>query len=426
MDTEKIISLSNEYASDEVADGILRVALDVGEGLLKSGGEIRRVETTIEKICSAYGAAHVEVFSIQSLILASVRMPDGGYSSQTRRIADVQNHMLCLEAFNALSRRICAETPDIATVDEEIERIKKKRRYPIYASLLGCVFAAGGFAILFGGSPRDALAAALIGLVIGLLDRTEIFNFNKLAKTLFLSFLSGMLTCLSVIVGIGQSMDMIAIGTIMLLIPGLSLGNAMRDLLCGDTLTGTLKTVQACITAIMIATGYALAILLLGRFCPVREPFSAGILTEVILKLSAAFLGTVGFALMFKTAFRRLWIAGLGGIITYAIFEITVYFGSAPLVAALFAALFMHLAAEICAKLFRAPAILFFLCFAIPIVPGGSLYYAMYNMLSYNSSAALHYLGNTAQILLGMVLGICLSSVLLSIFEKISLACKKK
>ena len=83
------------------------------------------------------------------------------------------------------------------------------------------------------------------------------------------------------------------------------------------------------------------------------------------------------------------------------------------------------MAAEICAKLFRAPAILFFLCFAIPIVPGGSLYYAMSNMLSGNNAAAVYYLGNTGQILLGMVLGICLSSVLLGIIEKIFAVVKK-
>ena len=99
-------------SSDSFADNTLRIALDIGEGLLRSGAEVRRVEYAIEKICHAYGAAHVEVFSINSLIIASVRMPDGSYSSQSRRILNVSNHLLCLERYNALSRKICAETPD--------------------------------------------------------------------------------------------------------------------------------------------------------------------------------------------------------------------------------------------------------------------------------------------------------------------------
>ena len=58
------------------ADDLLRLALDVGEGMLKNGGEISRVEDTIERICRAYGAVHVEVFTIISVIHASVRMAD--------------------------------------------------------------------------------------------------------------------------------------------------------------------------------------------------------------------------------------------------------------------------------------------------------------------------------------------------------------
>ena len=113
---EKTAIASYTVSSEGVADNVLRIALDIGEGLLKSGGEVRRVEFAIEKICHAYGAAYVEVFSIHSLIIASVRMPDGSYSSQTRRILNVSNHLLCLERYNSLSRRICAETPDFSEV----------------------------------------------------------------------------------------------------------------------------------------------------------------------------------------------------------------------------------------------------------------------------------------------------------------------
>ena len=56
---------------------LLCLALDIGEGMLKNGAEVSRVEDTIERICKAYGAVHVEVFSIISYIHAALRMPDG-------------------------------------------------------------------------------------------------------------------------------------------------------------------------------------------------------------------------------------------------------------------------------------------------------------------------------------------------------------
>ena len=165
--------ITSTACSDSFADNTLRIALDIGEGLLRSGAEVRRVEYAIEKICHAYGAAHVEVFSINSLIIASVRMPDGSYSSQSRRILNVSNHLLCLERYNSLSRRICAETPDFDEIDDAIREIKKKAKYPFWLILIGNIIAASAFAILFGGSLRDALATGIVAIFIALLFQLE-------------------------------------------------------------------------------------------------------------------------------------------------------------------------------------------------------------------------------------------------------------
>ncbi len=246
------------------ADNVLRIALDIGEGLLKNGADVHRVEVAIEKVCRTYGAAHIDVFSIHSLILVAIYMPDGTHSTQSRRIFDIANNLTKLELYNALSRKISEEKPGIDEVDKQIREIKHDRVYPFYLIMLGYILAAGSFAVFFGGTLRDGICAALIAVVMYLLDEVKIDYFNKMAKTTLVSFVSGILACLSVKIGLGDNLDMIIIGTIMILIPGLSLGNAMRDLLGGDTLAGTLKIVQAIIIAVMIAIGYALAILLLG------------------------------------------------------------------------------------------------------------------------------------------------------------------
>ena len=68
------------------SDRLLCLALDVGEGMLKSGAKIHRVEESICMICAAYGAAHVEAFAITSLIVASPRLENGEYSVQIRRV----------------------------------------------------------------------------------------------------------------------------------------------------------------------------------------------------------------------------------------------------------------------------------------------------------------------------------------------------
>lgn len=409
---EKTLVDSHTAVDQGFADNVLRIAMDVGEGLLRSGAEIRRVELAVERICNTYGAAHIEVFSIHSLIIASLRMPDGSYSSQTRRIMNVSNHLLCLERYNELLRSICATKPDFDEIDRRIKDIKAKSKYPFALTVLGNMLAAGGFAVLFGGSLRDAGAAALIAIVISFLSLIHTKYFNDTTKTLLLSVASGMLTCLSIIVGIGENIDMVAIGTIMLMIPGLWLGNATRDLLYGDTLAGTVKTVHAFITAIMIAVGYAISFFLLGEYCPAYvggAPFGES--GALIAGALSSLVGTVGFALMFKLSPKKIWITGLCGVVTYVLYEATLRLGANELIAAFVASLFLAVFSEILARAFKTPTNVFLFTGCIPIVPGGSLYYTMYNLLSLNLEKAFEYLKITGQIVFGVALGLSLASV---------------
>jgi uncharacterized membrane protein YjjP (DUF1212 family) len=64
--------------------------------------------------------------------------------------------------------------------------------------------------------------------------------------------------------GIGQDVNKIIIGNIMLLIPGISLTNSLRDMICGDIMTGMLRFFDAVLVAAAIAAGYILAAQLLG------------------------------------------------------------------------------------------------------------------------------------------------------------------
>jgi uncharacterized membrane protein YjjP (DUF1212 family) len=65
-------------------------------------------------------------------------------------------------------------------------------------------------------------------------------------------------------VGIGQHIDMVMIGSIMLLIPGISLMNSLRDMMCGDIITGILRLAEALMMAVAIAAGFGIAIMMLG------------------------------------------------------------------------------------------------------------------------------------------------------------------
>ena len=249
---------------DNYTEYLLCLALDIGEGMLKAGAEISRVEDTIERICRAYGAIHVEVFSIISFVNAAIRMPDGSYSSQLRRVRSTNNNLDRLEKLNSLSREICATTPDLDTFDAKIHEIKKNASYPVWVKVAASAFAVGSFSIFFGGKAIDALVASFIGVLISVVDNYSSSKINSMAKTVVSAFVASMIAGLSVLLNLGTNSDTVIIGAIMILVPGIAFGTALRDLLYGDLLAGSLKTLNAFLGALMIAFGYMLAASIMG------------------------------------------------------------------------------------------------------------------------------------------------------------------
>ena len=134
-----------EIYKDDFTEYLLCLALDVGAGMLKNGAEVSRVEDTIERICHAYGAVHVEVFTIIYVINAAIRMPDGSYSSQLRRVKQTSTNLDTLEGLNALSRKICREKPSLEEFDSMLHELKNKRAYPKWVNILASSVSTGAF-----------------------------------------------------------------------------------------------------------------------------------------------------------------------------------------------------------------------------------------------------------------------------------------
>lgn len=61
--------------------------------------------------------------------------------------------------------------------------------------------------------------------------------------------------------GLCDNSDKVMIGTIMLLIPGIAFTNGLRDLIGGETISGSLRLLEAVIQASAIAIGFALAVI---------------------------------------------------------------------------------------------------------------------------------------------------------------------
>lgn len=246
-------------------DKTLSLALDIGEHMLISGGEVSRVENTILRICSACNFKRADVFCITSVIIVGIENEDGTHITQTRRIYNHETDMLKLERLNLLSRHICENHPESDEINRELKSILAPKKRIRISVLIGYIITATALCINFGGHIYDGIVSGIIAVAMYFINTYfKLKSVNIIIYTVLCSIISGSLAILFINLGFGIHTDKIMIGNVMLLIPGISTINSVRDLLCGDIMSGLLRLIAAVLIAVSIACGFAIPILLWG------------------------------------------------------------------------------------------------------------------------------------------------------------------
>ena len=102
----------------------------------------------------------------------------------------------------------------------------------------------------------------------------------------------------------------------------------------------------------------------------------------MIIQVISAFVGSIGFAIFFKMKGKQIPFAGLGGAVTWAVYLAVQTQFEGYFVPYLVASIFVALYAEVMARINRAPAWIFITSAAVPLIPGGSLYYTMAGLVN--------------------------------------------
>ncbi|MDO5788562.1 MAG: threonine/serine exporter family protein [Fusobacterium sp.] len=241
---------------------ILTLANLTGKIALQSGAETYRVEDIISRICKHYGL-NAQCFVSITCIITSVRNYKGELFSSVERVASRTTNLNKVHSINQLVRDL--KKYSFEEFYRAVIAIDKEIPYNKFIYFLAYSFGAFFFALLFRGGIRDAISAFIGGGIIFLISDFA----NRLqTNTFFLNTLGGffctLFSYLSVKVGFTETVSYSTIGTIMLLVPGIALTNAIRDLVAGDLLSGMSRAVEAFLVGAALAsgTGFALFIIL--------------------------------------------------------------------------------------------------------------------------------------------------------------------
>ncbi|HJV44850.1 MAG TPA: threonine/serine exporter family protein [Bacillota bacterium] len=235
---------------------IIQASLLAGKIMLESGAETYRVEDTMERIAASYGIKNTHSFVTPTGIIFSI---DGMEPTKLIRIVNRSTDLHKVTLVNSISRRISEGEIPPGMAHQMLKEVEStSNTYPLLLQIAAAAISSGCFLIMFEGEWVDFLPA----MVCGGIGYSCILYFQRLVQIKFFaefiaSLLIGLLSVLLVGIGIGKELDKIIIGSVMPLVPGLLITNAVRDLMAGHLVSGLSKGAEAFLTSFAIGTGIA-------------------------------------------------------------------------------------------------------------------------------------------------------------------------
>lgn len=237
-------------------DDIIHIAAEAGKIILENGGETYRVEQTIAMICKSYGIPRTESFVTPTGIMISITNSENQTISLIRRINSRTVNLSKVSMINNLSREIATNPMSIVDIRKKIDYINNLPPYSKKKTTFFSACSAGFFTLIFGGNYKDFFVAFIIGALINCLSSfLDKLDVNSFLKNMLGGSLAASIALLATSIGLGSNMDTIIIGSIMLLVPGIAITNAIRDTIAGDLVSGISRSVEALFIAIAIAAG---------------------------------------------------------------------------------------------------------------------------------------------------------------------------
>ncbi len=392
---------------------VLETASLAGHILLENGAEIARVEETMERIARHYGVESQNFFVLSNGIFTTGQT---GYAkvefipfkgSQLERVA----------AVNQISRDIEAGRYTVEQARERLLAIRASKPKPAWEQILGSAVGSAGFCMIFGGGLLDAAAAFVVGM---LLWAFVVFPGARMSKPIANIVGSALATLLCIVferIGFGVSLGNMIVGSLIPLIPGVAFTNGIRDIADEDYIAGATRLLDAIMVFFCIAAGVVVTFmadyLIEGQMILVNGTEPDALCGTLAMQAFAAFVGTVGFSVLFgvprRNYLQTALVAMIGWVAYLALFRFTVL---GPAISTFAATVIVASLARAFASWFKTPSTVYLIPGVFPMIPGGGIFWTTFFLVSSRLHMALQSGMLALEVTAAIVLGIVLVSAL--------------
>lgn len=232
----------------------MHLVMDAGKLLLENGGEVFRVQQTMQIMADSLGIEGFHTYVITNGIFASADA-----CNEVRHIPSVSIHLGRVEAVNELSRELAAGTLDLAGAEARLSQIRSVPSQGPAVLIASAALGSACFGYLFGGGLPEMLAALIAGASESILTQLcRRWHISRIFSDIMSAAAGTAVALLCRLLWPPLDVSTAAIGALMVLTPGVSLAMGIRDIINADYLSGAIRLLDAVLVAGCLAGGVVL------------------------------------------------------------------------------------------------------------------------------------------------------------------------
>ncbi|MFV0425794.1 MAG: threonine/serine exporter ThrE family protein [Beutenbergiaceae bacterium] len=366
---------------------VLDMALRTGEAMIATGAPIADATAALHKIMDGFAVTNAQIDITFTAITASVEH-NADPVTRVRVIEDRTSDYSRLSGLVELVDDIGAGRLDIPTaqrcLDEVLTSPHPYRRW-IVTLALGAM--AASISVLFGGGWQIALVAAGTTAII---DRALRFGRRRGLPHLFQQVLGAMIaTIVAVLLLWGQNLfgwdaqllpsSLVVAAGIVVLLAGLSLVGAAQDAISGFPLTASARSFEVVISTIGLVLGIAVVLDLGVRLgVPLQVVDYAAVDVSTPLRIASGAVAAGAWAVASYTRPRVVLVVMVVAAAAMMINDAMGLLGLGPSGRAFVAALGIGVAGSVISRFRPIPVMVLAVCAITPMLPGLTIYRAMF------------------------------------------------
>lgn len=233
---------------------LFRLVLYAGEIMIKNGAEVYRTEDTIHRFFRSKDFFYVNAFVTPTVIILGDERYDG--FSFMKNIRTRTTNLEKVALVNSFARDFVASDMNLDEALVRLIAIDKTSSYTTNQRLLFTGVSSGAFAMMLGGTIMDFMCAFIISMIaLAVTEKVSSMSSPTFLGNVISGAIISILAILSGFLNLGTQLNIIIVGSIMPLLPGVALTNGIRDFISGDLISGSSRAFEAGLIAVAIASG---------------------------------------------------------------------------------------------------------------------------------------------------------------------------